>query len=773
MASQAPTPRPIDGPFYDEADELIVPIKLPGRDGKIDPNSEIGKGGEGWVYAVQGRNDLVVKIWHFGKEPTDADEKIRYMVANPVEPDPSATWQVIWPVQPVRHEGVIVGYTMRRLDSKQWTQPIHYYNPSVAGSTERQQGRELRTDNRQRMAFRLALAFKALHDAGYVIGDVNPKNFLINRTDEVAILDCDSLGFTTRDRKTFSNNLGMPDFQAPEQQGKQDNRTPNNDCFGLAVLIFLLFNNGNHPYNGTDPCYSELGDRIANWRFPRSASSNATTTEPQDKAWNELSDDLRRLFLRCFDRKDSQRLGRPTVDEWVAALSPNPTAVSAPSPSRTDPWQRRWLITLVVLIPLLAAGIWMITGGTGPNGSATAQSAPVAVPVVLPSPTPTTTPTIAPTDIPAPAPTPIIIVVTPPAPETTVVPTGRPPPMQQTLTLTDFATTGLTVQMLALFAAGNAGDQPALYSAAGSKWLESGSLVEGETDIGPDGTAIVRITYLEDGNTLRLNDSAALALKDYFGADGEGNDLMVWVQTAEGSIHFPVVSNVKSSGGNFINFNLPPEGNAIVGGINPGERFILALTKPVSTTTASVALPTRVRSAVSTSEPTHTPVPSATLPPTPTATLPPSTPTLTPAERLYPNPTHSVVKDLEKGKRVSLQGCYLGNLPSSRKFRLASWDAWVPSLYGKQLKFVKIIVNSKEAIPLEPGWCYEARVVKHVDSPDEYVCLDQDATHPQQFPCENARDREMIPTFILYPDSTDDPEDFSDNFFSIAAPPGG
>ncbi len=59
-----------------------------------------------------------------------------------------------------------------------------------------------------------------------------------------------------------------------------------------------------------------------------------------------------------------------------------------------------------------------------------------------------------------------------------------------------------------------------------------------------------------------------------------------------------------------------------------------------------------------------------------------------------------------------------------RKFRPASWDVWDPSLYGNQLKFVKIITNSGARVSLEPGMCYEAAVVKHVDSPDEYVCLD-------------------------------------------------
>ena len=610
MASAAPKPRPINVPFYDGDQNLIVPVKLPGRDGKVDPDSEIGKGGEGWVYAVQGQDDLVVKIWHYGREPEDAEQKIRYMVAKRVEPDPSATWRVIWPEQPVKHEGVTVGYTMRRLNPGEWTQPVHYYNLSVAGNTEKEQGRELRTDNRQRMAHRLALAFKAIHDTGYVIGDVNPKNFEINRTDEIAILDCDSYGFTIPGGKTFTNNLGMAEYQAPEQQGKQTNRTQEDDCFGLAVLIFQLLNNGSHPYNSTDPEYSTLAERIANWRFPRSESNNATTTPEQNEAWNKLSDELRQMFLRCFDREHSEQLGRPTAAEWAEVLSPHPTAARTVAPRRSVPWNRRWLITLAILIPLLVAGIWMVIGGIGSGGTEAAQPLPAAAPVAVPTPTAVPTPpptwTPVPTYTPAPTPSPVVIVVTAPAPSP--VPTETPAPT--------------------------------------------------------------------------------------------------------------------------------------------------AVPQP---------LPTPV--------PTNTPTPSPpTATPSPTATPLPAS-TRTPNQWLIQNPSHPKITNSKPETQVLMQGCYLGNQTAARRFRLASWDVWDPSKYGNELKFVKIITNTGARLPLQHGACYEATVVKHVNSTEEYVCLDRDSTYSHQSDCDSYRENEVIPTFILYPDSAEDPDDYSENFEMIRPPP--
>ena len=146
------------------------------------------------------------------------------------------------------------------------------------------------------------------------------------------------------------------------------------------------------------------------------------------------------------------------------------------------------------------------------------------------------------------------------------------------LSLSDFNREGLEAEALALFVAGDEGDEPALYNAS-SKWDASGSLVEGDVGIGPDEVALQRVMALSDGATLRLNDAGALSLKDYFGAGGAGHDLTVWVQTAEGKVSF-AASDFGSAGGNYVNFNLPSEANTLIAGIEAGERFILALTRP-------------------------------------------------------------------------------------------------------------------------------------------------------------------------------------------------
>ena len=300
----------------------------------VVPGPKLGEGGEGVVHLVDGHPGSVMKIWHRGRTPPGANAKIRYMVANPVAPELGATWRITWPQQMVMENGVIVGYIMPILNpNESWEAIVEYYNRRAAQSTGATQAREIQIDDRVRMAVNLALGFRAVHDAGYVIGDVNEKNVEVNRQNDIAIVDCDSYGFTDPSTgRTFSNNMGRPEFQAPEAQvqGGYLNRTQNHDLFGLAVIIFHLLT-GYHPYTVTNrPNITLPGERIRAWLFP---PANPAVTAPAhyDATWNALTDKQKELFLRCFDRR-YERTPRPTPEEWVEALQEMPATVTQPQP---------------------------------------------------------------------------------------------------------------------------------------------------------------------------------------------------------------------------------------------------------------------------------------------------------------------------------------------------------------------------------------------------------------------------------------------------------
>ena len=315
----------------------------------ITPGRKLGEGGEGAVHLVAGDPGSVMKIWHPGRTPKDAAVKIRHLVDNPVGPDLGATWHITWPQSMVMENGVIVGYTMPTLNpDESWEPIVDYYNRRAAQSTGAAQGRDLRIDDRVRMARNLAMGFRAVHGAGYVIGDVNEKNVEVNRQNDIAMVDCDSYGFTdAATRRTFSNQMGRAEFQAPEVQDDYANRTQNHDLFGLAVIIFHLLT-GYHPYTvANQPNYPQPGDRISAWLFPPARGGSVTAPDPYNEAWDSLTDGQKELFLRCFD-KTYEGQPRPTPEEWMEALmempdrpapapAPAPPPRPRPTPSRPTP----------------------------------------------------------------------------------------------------------------------------------------------------------------------------------------------------------------------------------------------------------------------------------------------------------------------------------------------------------------------------------------------------------------------------------------------------
>ena len=101
-------------------------------------------------------------------------------------------------------------------------------------------------------ATNIARAIAVMHEHGFVVGDVNPKNILVTRKATITLLDCDSFQITA-DGKTYRCEGGFPEYTPPELQGvafRDVERNEQHDCFGLAVVIFQLLFLGRHPFSG-------------------------------------------------------------------------------------------------------------------------------------------------------------------------------------------------------------------------------------------------------------------------------------------------------------------------------------------------------------------------------------------------------------------------------------------------------------------------------------------------------------------------------------------
>jgi len=153
----------------------------------------------------------------------------------------------------------------------------------------------------------------AVHGAGFIHHDINPRNFLLSREHQVKLID---FGLAVPNTPAFrgpGNRTGTLQYMAPELIRREpiDERI---DVFGFGVLAFEL-----------------LTDRL-----PYPATNSSTTmlqrlnTEPLDaarvktKLSDELSDLLRQLTARKLDDRWPSMATLPEVLRSIPAKRPKP-----------------------------------------------------------------------------------------------------------------------------------------------------------------------------------------------------------------------------------------------------------------------------------------------------------------------------------------------------------------------------------------------------------------------------------------------------------------
>jgi hypothetical protein len=298
--------------------------RLEGLSIEIELQTEpFGKGGEGNIYALASDDRLAAKIYH--KATPVPGDKLAAMIARPPA-DPMARTGLVsiaWPTHRLLTPDEaprVAGFLMPRV---QGARPIHeIYNPR--SRLELSPG--FHFGYLMRTARNLANAVSALHASGYVVGDLNESNVLVNNRAVVTLVDTDSFQVPAGER-VFRCQVGRPDYTPPELRGTrfgEVDRRQEHDAFGLAVLIFQLLMQGIHPFQGKFIGQGDAGEirqRIAAGHWPY-ARSRQVPFEPNPHAppLVVLPPAVRELFQRCFDEGHTQPARRPTAAEWGAAL---------------------------------------------------------------------------------------------------------------------------------------------------------------------------------------------------------------------------------------------------------------------------------------------------------------------------------------------------------------------------------------------------------------------------------------------------------------------
>ncbi len=271
----------------------------------VELAEELGRGGEGVVFAVVGQPELVAKLYNAVPDG-DASEKLTYLVqlgeTSPELPQVSA-----WPLALLRDgDGAVRGFVMQRLDGPQ---PLHHlYSPEQRKSLFPNATWRTLVET----AAECARLFATLHARGVVVGDVNERNVLVNHAGQLVLVDADSFQ-VQRDDKVYVTGVGVVDYTPPELQGSDFRsavRSTNHDRFGLAVLLFKLLFMGRHPFSG-----GADGDLAA-----------AIAAKQYDYA--QVAERLKHLIPLAILPKNLQDMfvaaltgdERPTPEQWRAQL---------------------------------------------------------------------------------------------------------------------------------------------------------------------------------------------------------------------------------------------------------------------------------------------------------------------------------------------------------------------------------------------------------------------------------------------------------------------
>jgi len=277
---------------------------------------ELGRGGEGTVFAVEGHKDQVAKIY---STPPD-HKKAQKLIVMAEAASPSLLKMAAWPIDLLSDsKGAVRGFIMPRLIARR---DIHeLYSPKSRSETFPEADFQFLVH----VGANIARAFAAVHEQGHVVGDVNHGNLLVGPDGTVIFIDCDSFQIGNG-AHVFTCDVGVPLFTAPELHGRMFRglvRTANHDRFGLAILLFHLLYLGRHPFAGR---YAGPGDMpiekaVAEYRFAYGPDRDANGMErpPGTIPLETMGATIAQIFIRAFGRSGSNGM-RPDAKIWIEAL---------------------------------------------------------------------------------------------------------------------------------------------------------------------------------------------------------------------------------------------------------------------------------------------------------------------------------------------------------------------------------------------------------------------------------------------------------------------
>ncbi len=284
-------------------DEFKKPISI---------GEKLGSGLEANVFSVG--NEDVVKIYKEQVSPAQ-EKKLKILIDKKLQFD-----GICFPQKMIFNDkGNCVGYLMRRANVKKDMElQKTLLNPNSLKNKFPQWTRL----NLINVSKNLIDKIIYLHSNNILLGDWNPKNFLIANDFQIYFVDVDSYQVDN-----LPSPVGTTLFTPPELQDAGDFetyiRTKDHEYFSLATLLFMIFLPGKSPYAFQGG--GEIKENIKSMNFSYPLGDEDNYLVPQgiwEFIWNELSYDMRRFFYSVF--KENARLN---PHDWLNVLNTYKTEI--------------------------------------------------------------------------------------------------------------------------------------------------------------------------------------------------------------------------------------------------------------------------------------------------------------------------------------------------------------------------------------------------------------------------------------------------------------
>ena len=284
--------------------------------------SKIGEGGEGQIFRTSSPENLVAKIYTGRRMNTERRNKLDYMVQH----DPHIHG-LCWPCATLyTADEIPVGFLMPGAAGAELALTVFHPGRGFRRIIERGWTRK----SLAQIAANIASVFAQMHSHDILMGDINPRNFMVAPDCSVSFVDCDSYQIGT-----FGCPVGTVRYTPPERHramkraGKVDfgfTRTIQDEQYSLAVLLFEILTLGRAPYESRNNNNQDVVDAIIAGTFPYPYRSDDEDRPANNKLnppvgfsryiWSHTTRRVKTPFYNTFTNKR-----RSTAAEWAETMT--------------------------------------------------------------------------------------------------------------------------------------------------------------------------------------------------------------------------------------------------------------------------------------------------------------------------------------------------------------------------------------------------------------------------------------------------------------------